>query len=306
MSQIFFHPILDRSYTQRNTNNIDTTFSLLTTVLPCFNLWAQKEREAAAPQLGSSTISTSVVLHCDSFSAFCTQDDASPVFLKNVFYHQKFIHTLEITLSHLLRYIPRSTPSSPPYSSASVSPIYLRSLPYLVGSWGNHILHVSVKVSNLLQLVRSFPCNRTSYGEKVLLTKLKYNPVGLRCCYVRHSNMWHYCYWDLSPPILLSSSYCICNSLWFITTCGFTNVFFLMHVKPYGALTGTFTIKLLLLCPCSFYYDNKASFDMSSVIIKICWTLNVLLISNYILPTHCIISCPGTGEKVAICLTNNI
>lgn len=77
--------------------------------------------------------------------------------------------------------------------------------------------------------------------------------------------------------------------------------FFILCVKPYGALTGTFTIKLLLLCPYSFYYDNKASFDMSSVIIKICETLNMLLISNYILPIHCIISCAGTGRRVAIC-----
>lgn len=114
--------------------------------------------------------------------------------LRKCFYHQKFIHTLEITLSHLLWYIPRSTLRSPPYSSASVSPVYLRSLPHLVGFWGNHILRVSVKVSNLHKLVRSFPGNRTSYEEKVLLTKLKYNPAGLHCCYVRHSNMWHYCY----------------------------------------------------------------------------------------------------------------
>lgn len=40
-------------------------------------------------------------------------------------------------------------------------------------------------------------------------------------------------------------------------------------------LTGRFTINLLLLCPYSFHYENKAGFDNSSVLSKICETLNV-------------------------------
>jgi len=80
--------------------------------------------------------------------------------------------------------------------------------------------------------------------------------------------------------------------------------FFILLVKPYSTLTGTFTIKLLLLCPYSSPYDNKAGFDTSTVVIKICETFNMLLISSYILPIHCIISRQGMGEKGRHLLNN--
>lgn len=113
---------------------------------------------------------------------------------------------------------------SPLFFTKFISHVLKRSLSHLVVSWGNHNFRVSGKVSNLLQHVRSFPYNSASYREEILLTKLKYNPVGLHCCYVRHSNMPHYCFWDLSPSILLSSLYCIGTSSWFITTHGSTNM----------------------------------------------------------------------------------
>lgn len=103
------------------------------------------------------------------------------------FYHQKFIHTLQTILSHLLLYIPPSSKESPLFFNTCISHVFKRSLSHLVFSWGNHTFRASGKVSNLLQLIRSFPC--TSYKEEILLTKLIYNPAGLCCCYVRHSNM---------------------------------------------------------------------------------------------------------------------
>lgn len=83
---------------------------------------------------------------------------------------------------------------SPLFFTKFISHVLKRSLSHLVVSWGNHNFRVSGKVSNLLQHVRSFPYNSASYREEILLTKLKYNPVGLHCCYVRHSNMPHYCF----------------------------------------------------------------------------------------------------------------
>lgn len=72
-----------KSYIEVTYKKTQTTSYIFT--LPCFNLSAQKKREEAATQSGSSLIFTCVALHCGSFSVFCTQNDASSVFLKNVF-----------------------------------------------------------------------------------------------------------------------------------------------------------------------------------------------------------------------------
>lgn len=138
-----------------------------------------------------------------------------------------YSHIRDPFVSLIAAYPSLHSKESPLFFSECISHVFKRSLSHLVVSWGNPTFRVSGKVSDLLQLVRSFLCNSTSYVEEILLTKLKYNPVGLHCCYVRHSNMLHYCFWDLSPPILLSSSYCICTSSWFNTIHGSTNMFFL-------------------------------------------------------------------------------
>lgn len=123
---------------------------------------------------------------------------------------KRYSYIIDHSISLTITYPSFHSKESPVFLSKLIFQVFKIRLSHLVVSWEHSTFQ--------------------SHWEEILLAELKYNPVGLHCCYVRHSNMQHYCFWDLSPPIL-SFSYCVCTSSWFITIHGFTKTLFYSSCK---------------------------------------------------------------------------